>query len=1218
MKLKFIFIIFSLFSTAHAADLVFTPATPVVEINKQIQLSVSGASGDVTWNPTKGEIVKGVDKVTYIAPDQPGLDVVTAFDNQGNVGTLKIIVITPTISLENSVWKVFTNRNWITALLLSADNNTLYVGTWGGLEERDANNGDLKRVWTNLDGLPDNRITSIITDKNNELWVGTQAGLAHLNSKGDWEIIKNLPNNQIWCLFYQNEILWIGTTGGGLVRILNGNTEVFNTENSKLPNNNIRHIIEDANNGIWIATLGGGIAQRHADGNWQIFDTKNSNLPHNDVSSILTDNEAGIWVGTDNGLAHRDKQGRWNIFNTDNSPLESNSIFSIIHDANAGIWIANGKGLAHRDKEGKWQIFNTENSGLPDKVDFFFPLLVNGSPTNPKGAVISLLDDKRGGIWIGTWASGLAHRHADASWKSFYDENSLSDIDVNTSAADGKSGIWIGTNKGGLAHRDSNGKWQKFNTDNSELPDNSVTAIAIDKNDVWVGTLRGGLASRDVNGNWQSFKTYNSWLPSNTITSLVVQDGLWIGTVAGGLAHRYSDDTWKIFNTQNSELPSNNIYTLLADDNNGLWIGTLNGGLAYLRADNTWNIFNTDNSSLPSNTISALLLDKNNTLWIGTDKGLVHRKNDGSWETSKIPAEVISSLITDERGDIWIATYNGLIYYRHTENKSTIFNSENSGLPGNAIDTLASDGLGGIWVGGNDLAHLTFGTKSSICKTNTSNCENIFLKTNAAIIIAGGGNHSENTLWDTTESISNYIYKVLNKRGFLNENIYYLNSKSWADFNGDGLNDRIVDAPKPERALKVKDIDDALAWAKQRGKLDQPLYIFFIDHGGDDKFQLSKLNDMSAAEFKAILDNYQQTTDNEVVLVIDACHSGNLLKQIIAPKRSIISSTGTGLAYFDRENKKGFGYFFASGLLRGMSFFEAFEYSSIQQEKLLGNITKVLVGSSTQTETNFQQEPQFEDGNNGDRLRQLFINGNFTTGDTTLAIESLTSSTTITTAETIALKAQTSLAQGQVTKVWAVIIPPKINLVIDSNGTPLLAFPRILLFQNKQNSNLWQRDWQAAVYNGEYQIRFYAEDDQGNIASSDKDLIITVTGGANSPSQANVELFLTKTDYLPGEQFKAELIENLNWGYDLYAALILPDNNFLAIENTNKAAAINEVKKWQGNRIQTNKITLFDLTLPENLAKGEYCLYGILSPTKENVLDTMPLWVVKKQCFDIK
>jgi ligand-binding sensor domain-containing protein len=1206
MKLKFIFIICSLFSTAHAADLIFTPATPVVEINKHIQLSVSGASGDVTWNASKGKIVKGVDKVTYIASDQTGLDVVTAFDNQGNVGTLKIIVITPTISLENSVWKVFTNRSWITALLLSADNNTLYVGTWGGLEERDAKTGEIKRIWTNLDGLPENRIRSIITDNNGQLWVGTQAGLAHLNTKGNWEIIKS-PNNQIWSLFYQNGI-WLGTENGGLAyRNTKGDWQVFNTENSKLPNNNIRHITGDTKDGIWIATVGGGIAHRHVDGNWEIFNTDNSNLPDNNTNTILTDNKGGIWVGTAKGLAHRDKEGRWNIFNSD-------IIYSIIHDANNGIWIGSNKGLAHRDKDGKLEIFNTENSGLPDQADFFFPL-VNGSPTSPKGAVLALLTDKRGGIWVGTWAGGLARRNADTSWNSFYNQNSLTDIDVQASAADGKGGIWIGTNKGGLVHRDSNGKWEKFNTDNSGLPDNSITAITTTDTELWVGSFQNGLANRDINGNWQSFKTYNSPLPSNTIISLLAKDGLWMGTLRGGLAHRYTDNTWKIFNTQNSELASNNISVLVSDNQNGLWIGTLNGGLAYLRADNTWNIFNTDNSSLPSNNIYSLLLDNNNSLWVGTDKGLAHRKNDGSWEIpKKIPTKPISSLITDERGDIWIGTYNGLIYYRHTENKLTIFNTENSGLPGNGIDTLVSDGLGGIWVGGNDLAHLTFGNKFALCKTNQETC----LNKNAAIIIAGGGNHSQNTLWDTTESIANYTYKVLNKRGFLNENIFYINPRSWADFNGDGLNDRIVDAPKPERPLKVEDIRDALTWAKKRGKLDQPLYIFFIDHGGDTKFQLSKLNDMSATEFKAILDDYQKATDNEIVLVIDACYSGNLLKQIIAPKRSIISSTGTGLAYFDRENKKGFAYFFASGLLRGMSFFEAFEYSSAQQAKLLGNITKFLVGSSTKTGNNFKQEPQLEDGNNGDKLRKLFMNGSFVTGDTTLAIESLTTSTTIAAGKTITLKAQIALAQGQIKKAWAVIIPPKINLVIDRNGTPLLAFPRILLSPNKKNPNFWQRNWQAEVYNGDYQIRFYAEDDQGNIASSDKELIITVNAGVNPPSEANVELLLTKTNYKPGEQFKAELIENLNWGYDLYAALILPDNNFIAIENTNKAAAINEAKKWDGNRSQTNKITLFDLTLPDNLAKGKYCLYGILSPAKEAVLETVPLWVIKKQCFNIK
>lgn len=41
-------------------------------------------------------------------------------------------------------------------------------------------------------------------------------------------------------------------------------------------------------------------------------------------------------------------------------------------------------------------------------------------------------------------------------------------------------------------------------------------------------------------------------------------------------------------------------------------------------------------------------------------------------------------------------------------------------------DLCEGKNLGGIWVGGNDLAHLTFGTKSSICKTNTSNCENSY------------------------------------------------------------------------------------------------------------------------------------------------------------------------------------------------------------------------------------------------------------------------------------------------------------------------------------------------------------------------------------------------------------------------------------------------------------------------------------------------------------
>ncbi len=64
------------------------------------------------------------------------------------------------VSQENGNWEVFTNRSEIRAILPSDDGKTLWVGTTGGLEQRDASTGELVRVFTNLDGLPSNWITA--------------------------------------------------------------------------------------------------------------------------------------------------------------------------------------------------------------------------------------------------------------------------------------------------------------------------------------------------------------------------------------------------------------------------------------------------------------------------------------------------------------------------------------------------------------------------------------------------------------------------------------------------------------------------------------------------------------------------------------------------------------------------------------------------------------------------------------------------------------------------------------------------------------------------------------------------------------------------------------------------------------------------------------------------------------------------------------------------
>jgi len=274
-----------MFATVGAVELVFSPATPTVVVDGEITLSVSGASGEITWTPSKGQIQGTSNQVTYIAPAEAGVSAIVVVDGAGNVGTVKITVIPKQLfSLENANWKVFTDRSHINTVLPSDNDKTLWVATGGGLEKYDTSTRELLRVFTSVDGLPNNNIQIIVNDNNNGLWIGTAGGLAHLYS--------------------------------------DGKVKAFTTENSELPNKLIESLLADGKGGVWVGAKYGvdDLAHLHANGDWEIF-TKDDSGTQNYAYSLLSDGNDGIWIGNNRGLIHFHANKTWTIFNTDNSEL---------------------------------------------------------------------------------------------------------------------------------------------------------------------------------------------------------------------------------------------------------------------------------------------------------------------------------------------------------------------------------------------------------------------------------------------------------------------------------------------------------------------------------------------------------------------------------------------------------------------------------------------------------------------------------------------------------------------------------------------------------------------------------------------------------------------------------------------------------------------------------------------------------------------------------
>ncbi|MEO1288833.1 MAG: hypothetical protein AAFV93_13790, partial [Chloroflexota bacterium] len=100
---------------------------------------------------------------------------------------------------------------------------------------------------------------------------------------------------------------WLGHINGGITQITpNGDFNVFFQDNTGLQN--IRGIAEDANGGVWFATLGGGVLQ-YIDGNWNNFTVDNSELLIDDIYDVEVDRFDRVWVATPDGALYTPDYG---------------------------------------------------------------------------------------------------------------------------------------------------------------------------------------------------------------------------------------------------------------------------------------------------------------------------------------------------------------------------------------------------------------------------------------------------------------------------------------------------------------------------------------------------------------------------------------------------------------------------------------------------------------------------------------------------------------------------------------------------------------------------------------------------------------------------------------------------------------------------------------------------------------------------------------------
>jgi len=348
--------------------------------------------------------------------------------------------------------------------VLEDESGAVWIGIFDGGLDRMDRDGRIAQVLRHdphdAASLASDDVRALLEDRGGRLWVGTAEGLDLLDRttgrfshyRHDPSDADSLPNSFIMSLYQDDTgLVWIGTESGGVSRWNPRSWELGGHRPDWLVNRLVAAFADAPNNKVWIASLGGGLAQ---------FDPDTGEK--RDLDAIL----------------HR------------RVAIDGGRVMSLHQDRHGSLWIGTmAAGLYKLDPGGHL-------SSIPAKA---------GDPHSLSAAgVMTIFESRSGQIWVGTFrggtdvldpATGLIRQLPYGAGVP----GAVSAPNVAAIAEDSRGNIWIGTDGGGLDLARPDGTVIKVfrhdPNDPASLPANTIWALAVDEHDtVWVGTDGGGLA----------------------------------------------------------------------------------------------------------------------------------------------------------------------------------------------------------------------------------------------------------------------------------------------------------------------------------------------------------------------------------------------------------------------------------------------------------------------------------------------------------------------------------------------------------------------------------------------------------------------------------------------------------------------------------------------------------------------------------------------------
>lgn len=419
---------------------------------------------------------------------------------------------------------------------------------------------------------------------------------------------------------------------------------------------NVTDIKQDWRGQLWLANYGEGLVK--FDGNDFTQYDKSSGLSSIKVRCLTFDENGNLWVGSVGGGISI-QEGDHFISFTDSIAEINENVYSLFYDNDETIWIGTNDGL-HFYRNGQL-------TSLHHSVQF------------PNVPIQSIVRDRFGTIWAGSWQSGLYA------------------IKINDQENDQITFQSI-TEKQGL------------------LSDN-ISSLEIDHDgNLIIGTFRGMQRGIFENGTLQLSLNATKGLPTGQVFDIEnhPQYGMCLAFGEDGIFHfDYSAKSWKSLPLKNKGFA----YALFSDRENFFWVSNWEESL--LRVNNTF-VSTIDAKGIIDHSIRDLVAQNNSVYLTYSEKILRLEKDSILNLTEGIYFESpISHITTISKNELIVNYTSGLSRFKNNEWKDFSGFKEFINRP---VTAIGKDVNGHVWIAMKNAPPIIFdGETFSIIRSDEFN-----------------------------------------------------------------------------------------------------------------------------------------------------------------------------------------------------------------------------------------------------------------------------------------------------------------------------------------------------------------------------------------------------------------------------------------------------------------------------------------------------------------